>query len=378
LRDEEGWGEQVHTGAAPHRADPANHAGHAFLQSLVDAMLSNIAVLDSAGSIILANRAWRAFGRRGGLKLPDAGVGLNYLDVCRKAAPECEEAVQCLAGLGGIIDGTAGLFRLRYEMPVGGADCHFVMTATPLAVEGRRMILVSHEDVTAVVQAQQELRDGAIRLLEGQEQERRQIAREIHDSLCQELTAIKLLSGQLQRAEPDERDGLFSEVDEVTDRAIRMIRTFSFVLHSDESGETDTIEAMKHFVSGFSRRTGLDVSFSARVRRPPSLAPLHVPLLRITQESLSNVHRHSGAAAAKVALREIGEAIVLTVEDDGCGFDPVEAPKAGAEGVGIASMRARARELGGTLTFEPTKTGARLVAMLPLPVKAPRANSPRL
>jgi two-component system NarL family sensor kinase len=338
-------------------------------------MLSNIAVLDSAGSIILANRAWRTFARRNGLKLPDAGVGLNYLDVCRKAALDCEEAVQCLAGLGGIIDGTAGLFRLRYEMPVGGVDCHFVMTATPLAVEGRPIILVSHEDVTAIVQAQQELRDGAIRLLEGQEQERRQIAREIHDSLCQELTAIKLLSGQLQRAAPDERGGLFSEVDEVTDRAIRMIRTFSFVLHSDESGETDTIEAMKHLVSGFARRTGLDVSFSARVRRPRSLAPLHVPLLRITQETLSNVHRHSGAAAAKVTLREIGEAIVLTIEDDGCGFDPLAGPKAGAEGVGIAGMRARARELGGSLTFEPTKTGARLVAMLPLQAKVARGNS---
>ena len=374
MGDEASWDEQVHAGAAI--ADRANLAGHALLQSLIDAMLPNIAVLDGAGSIILANRAWRAFGRRNGLNLPDAGVDLNYLDICRKAALECEEAVQCLAGLSSIIDGTAGLFRLRYQMPVDGADRHYVMTATPLAVEGNRKILVSHEDVTALVEAQQEMRDGAIRLLEGQEQERRQIAREIHDSLCQELIAIKLLSGQLQRAEPDERPSLFDEVDEVTDRAIQMIRTFSFVLHSEESGETDTIESMKNFVSGFSRRTGLDVSFSARVRSPGSLAPLHVPLLRITQESLSNVHRHAGAAAVKVVLREIGGAVVLTIEDDGCGFAHLGSPNAAAAGVGIAGMRARARQLGGTLTFEPTKTGTRLVAMLPLRAKVAREISP--
>ena len=69
---------------------------------------------------------------------------------------------------------------------------------------------------------------------------------------------------------------------------------------------------------------------------------------------------------AKVALREIRGVIVLTIEDDGCGFDPLASQKAGSEGVGIVGMRSRARELGGRLTCETTRTGSRLVAMLPL------------
>ncbi|TMJ18655.1 MAG: sensor histidine kinase [Alphaproteobacteria bacterium] len=355
MRIQESWGaRQIHSGPLP------------VLQSLIDAMLSNIAVLDIGGSIILVNRAWRNFARRNGLAAADAGVGLNYLEVCTNAAPQCPEAEECRLGLGQVIDGTTELFRQRYEMPVGGAPCHFVMTATNLPVEGERRILVSHEDVTLLIQAQQEVREGAIRLLEGQERERRHIAREMHDSLCQELSAIKLLCAQLRGAGPDHRGGILAEADEVTDRAIRMVRTFSFVLHSDDSGESDTVATMEHFAKGFSRRTGLEMSFTARVRRPTLLASLQVPLLRILQESLTNVHRHAGATAARVVLREIRGAIVLSVEDDGCGFDPLAAPGTGSGGVGIASMRARARELGGRLIFDSTPAGSRLVAILPL------------
>jgi signal transduction histidine kinase len=300
------------------------------------------------------------------LSAPDAGVGLNYLEVCRRAAPPCPDAEACRLGLGQLIDGTTELFQLKYEMPLDGTTHYFVMTATNLPGEGDRRILVSHDDVTILLQAQQDVREGAIRLLEGQERERRHIAREIHDSLCQELGAIKMLCGQLRRAGPDHRDSILVEAEEVTDRAIQMVRTFSFVLHSDDSGETDTVATMEHFARGFSRRTGLEVGFSARVRRPPLLASLQVPLLRILQESLTNVHRHAGATAAKVSLREILGAIVLTIEDDGCGLDPFASQRAGSEGVGMVGMRARARELGGRLTFETTRTGSRLVAMVPL------------
>jgi two-component system NarL family sensor kinase len=357
-------GRNINEVAGYSRAEPG-HALQPLLQSIIDAMLPTIAVLDSAGTIVLVNRSWRDFGRRNGLTLPDAGIGVSYLDVCEKAVLQVPAAARCLAGLCRVIDGATDLFRHDYDMPVDGAERHFVMTACALDLQGAQKILVSHDDVTLLVQAQEEIRNGAIRLLEGQERERRHIAREIHDSLSQELTAIKLLSGQLGRATTDARGRVLEEMDEVVDRAIQMIRTFSFLLHSRDSAEANSIEAMDHLVSGFARRSGLEVTFTARVARTELLDPIHVPLFRIAQEGLSNVHRHSGATKASVMLHEADGAIVLTIADDGRGFDPAAVLSGGTEGVGIAGMRARAVELGGSLQIRSTRRGTQLVVKLP-------------
>ena len=224
-------------------------------------------------------------------------------------------------------------------------------------------------DVTERRNAEQAIRRFSARLLTLQDQERRRIAREIHDSLGQYLAAVKInLQVMEQNVSEKNRDTLLECVD-LLDRTIGETRTLSHLLHPPLLDEAGFSSAANWFVSGFSQRSGIPVTLEL----PPDLRRLpnttEIALFRVLQESLTNVHRHSQSASAEIRLQTDAEWVTLRISDHGRGIAPDLLRKMRFDGthtgVGLAGMRERIRELGGRLEIHSTPSGTTIEASVP-------------
>lgn len=162
---------------------------------------------------------------------------------------------------------------------------------------------------------------------------------------------------------------LLDDLNALTDEAVHEIRTTSYLLHPPLLDETGIASAVQWFVEGFSKRSGIQVrcEIAETIQRPPRNHEL--VLFRVLQESLTNVHRHSGATAATVRLNASAEHVVLEIADNGIGI-PEESIKRFHEsghgtGVGLVGMRERVHELGGRLDIQSTPTGTTVSVALP-------------
>ncbi|PYV83525.1 MAG: hypothetical protein DMG93_08335 [Acidobacteria bacterium] len=216
------------------------------------------------------------------------------------------------------------------------------------------------------------LRKLSSRLMHVQDEERRRIARELHDSLGQYLAAAKI-NLEVLSAGKNNGNGHLHEAQHLIDRAISDIRTLSHLLHPPLLEEAGFGSAARWFVEGFGRRSGI----AARLRMPAKLdrlpSELETTLFRILQEALTNVHRHSGSRDVEVRLTVYRSVVTLAIDDNGKGIprDVLERfGKSGVNlGVGLAGMRERVKELGGRLEIESDKSGTRLRAIIPIPTE---------
>ena len=236
------------------------------------------------------------------------------------------------------------------------------------AEEGLRR---AHEALESVVeQRTSALRHLSARLLRVQDEERRRIARELHDSLGQYLTAAKINLDVMARCSAN--DGkLLREAQQLIDRAIADTRTLSHLLHPPLLDEAGLLSAARWYVEGFGKRSGIKTNLRVpdRLERLPS--EIETALFRILQEGLTNVHRHSRSAAVDVTLDVNNRVAVLTIRDYGKGIpkDSLDRfAKSGCYvGVGLAGMRERVKELGGSLQIESGENGTTLKARVPIP-----------
>jgi signal transduction histidine kinase len=213
------------------------------------------------------------------------------------------------------------------------------------------------------------LRKLSSRLMRVQDEERRRIARELHDSLGQYLAAAKI-NLEVLSTELKNDFGYLTEAQQLIDRAISDIRTLSHLLHPPLLDEAGFGSAARWFVEGFGKRSGI----VTRLRMPSDLDRLppeiETALFRILQEALTNVHRHSGSRNVEIRLTLYQSVVTLAIEDNGKGIpqDVLERfSKSGLNlGVGLAGMRERVKELGGRLELESGKTGTRLKAIIPI------------
>jgi signal transduction histidine kinase len=207
------------------------------------------------------------------------------------------------------------------------------------------------------------------RILELQDMERRKIARELHDSVGQFLAGLKLNLGRLQRTEPGtQRTALLGESLELTERAIVEMRTISHLLHPPLLDELGFHAAVRWYTEGFAKRSGIEVKLQLTeiVQRLPK--EVELALFRVLQESLTNVHRHAKATRVEVNVECTDHDVILLVGDDGKGisWDVLQRFRAGeAGGIGLAGMRERLAELGGTLFVESGPEGTQVRARLP-------------
>jgi signal transduction histidine kinase len=224
---------------------------------------------------------------------------------------------------------------------------------------------------TLILERTAELQRLSQRLLKVQDEERRKIARDLHDSTGQTLAALKISLSFLQENCHDPAMlALVCDVTQLADQAIEEVRTMSYLLHPPLLDEVGFACAAEWYIEGFAKRSGINVKAdiaSSHGRLPKSV---EVALFRVLQESLTNVHRHSGASDASIHFQHEAEAVILEIRDFGRGI-PEERLRllhgvTGETGVGLAGMRERLHELNGTLEIESDGRGTSMRATVPL------------
>jgi two-component system NarL family sensor kinase len=212
------------------------------------------------------------------------------------------------------------------------------------------------------------LRRLSVKLLRVQDDERRRIARELHDSLGQDLTAAKISLDMLAQEHTADSKYL-RDARALVDRSISDTRTLSHLLHPPLLDEAGFLSAAKWYVDGFGQRSGITTKLDLpnQVDRLPRRT--EIALFRIMQEALTNVHRHSGSRAVDVSVTVSDFVVVLKVQDFGKGISREVLDrlwKSGNVGVGLAGIRERLKELGGFLEIESNLEGAMLKATIPV------------
>ena len=218
----------------------------------------------------------------------------------------------------------------------------------------RRRLLESHN--------RRDLQRLSTRLVDAQEQERRALARELHDEVGQALTALKLDVGMaLNAGESDSRVRVpLEEARAIAESTLQVIRDLSQLLHPSILDDFGLPEALTAYGRGFAKRTGIrtDVSVMGFESRLP--IAVEVAVYRIVQEALTNVARHSHAAVCSVSVMHASGALQVLISDEGCGFRSGETIPV-ALGLGVIGMRERAQSLSGTFAIEPRPNGGTLV-----------------
>jgi PAS domain S-box-containing protein len=213
-----------------------------------------------------------------------------------------------------------------------------------------------------------ELRRLSSRLMTMQDEERRRIAREIHDGLGQELAAAKMiLDGILAKDSSPPMQKASVDASELVDRAIKQVRTISHLLHPPLLDEVGLVSALRWYLEGLSDRSGIEILLEID---PPDLSRLkpdiETAIFRIIQEALTNMFRHSGARNGSVSLTETDGRVVVTVRDDGKGIEEqVIQLRPDSVGVGIGGMRQRVNELGGSLRLANAHPGTIVEVVIP-------------
>ena len=241
----------------------------------------------------------------------------------------------------------------------------------PLSQHSRQMAHEHSQLQSVILQRTAELQSLSQRLLKVQDEERRKLARDLHDSTGQTLAALKISISLLEEdcKESPSTKCLTSEVAALADQAIEEIRTMSYLLHPPLLDEVGFACAAEWYVEGFAKRTGVNVKLDIAPAQGRLPIGTEIALFRILQESLTNVHRHSGASEVSVCFHPQLEKIVLEIRDDGSGI-PAERlarlRETSAEtGVGLAGMRERMNELNGKLEIESDGHGTTMRAIVP-------------
>jgi PAS domain S-box-containing protein len=337
----------------------------------LDAFFSNapigLAIIDKDLSFQRINGP---FSKLNGLS-PEENCGCHVRDVTSELGVELESLIRQVA--------ESGVPILNHEIK-GHAPASpttlgwWLKSFFPISREDGEVTQIGAvvQDVTALKKAENTVRWLSGRLLQSRDDERRRLARDLHDSLGQLLTAVKMNLSYLARdtVPLDERGkNAVVESRELIDTCIKETRTLSHLLHPPMLDEVGLLPAIRWFVNGFSQRSGVEVSLNLplTLRRLP--VEVEIAIFRAVQESLTNVHRHSGSSTATVRLGAENGEILLEVTDDGCGIPPQKLAARQEQamiGIGILGMRERMRQLGGQMEISSANKGTSVYVKLPL------------
>jgi len=219
--------------------------------------------------------------------------------------------------------------------------------------------------------AEESPRDMTGRLLQAQDDERRRIARDLHDGTGQQLSGIVLSVGQVLADFPpghEQLRQLLQDSHVASRQALNEVRAVSYALHPPILDGLGLISALHWYLDGLQKRTSFNIDFDAPAALPETSPDAQRTLFRIVQESIANGLRHSGGTALRVKLSDNGNGITLEIEDNGRGMSTDElerAESAASLGVGIAGMRERVRQLHGIFKLNSSSTGTRVLVSLP-------------
>jgi two-component system, NarL family, sensor kinase len=260
-------------------------------------------------------------------------------------------------------------------LPTTGAQRTVHLSFTPHeSLDGIPTIRIVATEVTQLVAANRALRQSqawlhtiSARLLQVQDEERRRMARDLHDVTGQELAVCVMSLDNLKNLadNPDVKTEICKSA-ELLRKVESEIRTLSYLLHPPLLDETGLASALRWFIDGFSKRTGIEVITDIPEKLPRFPIELETALFRVVQEALTNVFRHSGSHRAWVSLSANAHRVQAIIEDAGKGVAKTKVSRIAKSGVGIQSMRDRLGSFGGTLEFRAARPGTKVVATIPL------------
>jgi len=266
-----------------------------------------------------------------------------------------------IRGLAGQLTGCVGLHSHAHPLEWSDAD------AARLKLVGDAIAnLLERKRVEA------SLRELSHRLHRAQDEERRRIARELHDSTAQLLAAVLMNLGALERPHQSgsKEARLVKESFDLVERCTQEVRILSYRLHPPLLDQMGLEPALRSYIQGFASRSGIEVALDLAGGEQRLPEEVELALFRVVQEGLGNIHRHSGSRTARIALKRKAAAVLLEVADQGTGMPSkmLEAIQTGTvmQGVGLAAMQERLREIGASLEVESSAAGTRLRALVPV------------
>jgi two-component system NarL family sensor kinase len=336
---------------------------------LVESIEEGAATLSDDGTVLYSNRSFAAFFDAPLEKF--IGAPLHNFVTGNDA-----EFLKTLI-MGARLTSTRGEIRLLKKH---GKPRTIRLTLSPNRELGLEAICVVATELTEIVDANEalrvtetSLRQLSARLLQLQDEERRRIARDLHDVTGQKVAVLSMSLDRLARLteqrKPEAKESI-KESREIVSQIGEEIRTLSYILHPPLLDECGLASAVHWYAEGFEKRSGikLEVSIDADLPRLP--ADAETTLFRVVQESLTNVHRYSGSSSAKIRISKNSKEVRLEIIDYGHGSKSgtARAKLDGAAplGVGIPGMRERLHQLGGGLTVDFGTNGTRVTATLPI------------
>src|ERR1700728_2149464 len=217
-----------------------------------------------------------------------------------------------------------------------------------------------------------QVRELSWRLLRSQDEERRHIARELHDSAGQTLTVLGISLAQLAQKTGRNAPDLATEAEQIQEtvqQLHREIRTTSYLLHPPLLDESGLYSAISWYLQGLQERSGLEVQLDISKEFGRLPRELELVIFRLVQECLTNIHRHSESETASIRIAHESNQITLDIRDQGKGMSPARLAEiqSGRSGGGIGGMRERLRQFEGTMSIESNSSGTRIFATIPLP-----------
>jgi PAS domain S-box-containing protein len=328
--------------------------------------------------IIEANRTSAAMFGTG---QPNALIGMRLWDLSPAMQPDGNSSEVVYRGrIRRTVDSSAASFEWMLLRLDTGTPFPAAMHLSSLDADGKTLTLAVIHDVSErkLVDEERErvldeLQELAATLVHVQDDERRRIGRELHDSTGQCLVALELSLTRLARMTEPGSDLIRTRVDDCVTLARKCsteIRTASYLLHPPLLDEIGLLSALRWLADGLRQRSGIEIELELP-ETLERLPPEHeLAIFRVAQEALTNVHRHSKSPSVTIRLFEQDGSVIMEVEDAGHGILVAGASgkvtEAAALGVGLAGMRERMRQLGGSLTVRTGPSGTCVQAKLPL------------
>ena len=280
-------------------------------------------------------------------------------------------------------------FETKFRTKAG--DFRILLSsAERVDLNGQECVLEASSDITdrkrleeERAHAENELSQLTARLFSLQDEERRRIARELHDGTAQNLFAISIDLDHLRKQSEGNSDfkSLLDESASLCEQSLQEIRTLSYLLHPPLLDEAGLVSALKWYVAGFIKRSGISVNLIVLEDIDRMGAEIETTLFRIVQESLTNIRRHSRSETAIIRLRRNHSEVLLEIEDHGQGMKVADrfGPTEGSYefGVGIPGMRQRLRQLGGRLEISSGPGATIVIAAIPLPEVPANGTGPQ-
>ncbi len=306
--------------------------------------------------------------------------------------PAIAGGVVCVLGIDYFFLSPVHSFAIEARSEFYGIFCFLIFAALIIALgESNRRTALSRKRAEAELKATNELlehlvrertakldesnnniRELSARLLVLRDEERRRIARELHDSVGQLLAAMSMNSAKVMNEKGKLSIEVAKSVEENAEllrQALTEVRTISHLLHPPLLDEIGLESAVRWFIKGFEQRSNIDVSLAVALGLERLASDLELAIFRILQECLTNIHRHSDSKTARIHLDQRDGCVHCEISDDGKGI-PLEKQvalnSAGSVGVGLRGMRERISQLGGVLQIHSSVKGTIVEATLPV------------